>query len=199
MFIRARHAPLTLLSCAVLLHAGVSCGPGDAGIRHYREVVLAAPERAPGEEAAPPSAPGAVAPRSRPLWVTPDGWIEKPGSGMRLAAFDVPAGESRAECTLIELGAEAGDVRSNVERWAGQIGLSPTPQQLDDLIASAPRERTADRDGCAVIDFTTLPPQAGERASMLAAIVTRSSSVLFVKLMAERGVIVAERERFLAL
>ena len=49
----------------------------------------------------------------------PEGWTEKPGSGMRMASWSIEG--SSVDFYLISL--SMGDVPSNVNRWRGQIGL----------------------------------------------------------------------------
>lgn len=55
-------------------------------------------------------------------WTAPAGWPSQPGDGMRRATY--AAGE--AELTVISLPGEAGGALANVNRWRGQLGLSPT-------------------------------------------------------------------------
>lgn len=49
----------------------------------------------------------------------PEGWTEKPASGMRMASYAI--GETAVDFYLISL--TMGDVPSNVNRWRGQVGL----------------------------------------------------------------------------
>lgn len=71
-----------------------------------------------------------------PVWKTPKGWTEEPGTGMRKATFVIATGEkssraeeysgnggvnSKLECTVIPL--PSTGVLANVNRWRKQIGL----------------------------------------------------------------------------
>lgn len=49
----------------------------------------------------------------------PDGWTEKPGSGMRKVSYSIEG--TSIDFYLISLG--MGDLISNVNRWRGQVGL----------------------------------------------------------------------------
>jgi hypothetical protein len=51
----------------------------------------------------------------------PEGWTEKPGSGMRIISYTIEG--SSIDFYLITLA--MGDVASNVNRWRGQVGLPP--------------------------------------------------------------------------
>jgi hypothetical protein len=60
------------------------------------------------------------------VWSVPDGWVtEEPASAMRKAQYRLPpeAGDREGgECAVFYFGAgQGGDVRGNVERWAGQF------------------------------------------------------------------------------
>jgi hypothetical protein len=58
-------------------------------------------------------------------WTTPEGWRRLPGGALRFATLRLgPKGEG-LEITISRLGPEASDVRQNVDRWRGQLGLPP--------------------------------------------------------------------------
>lgn len=65
--------------------------------------------------------------RGNPLltWTTPPGWRRHGGGGMRYATLRLGAKGKGLEITIIKLGAEAADVRQNLDRWRGQIALPP--------------------------------------------------------------------------
>ena len=74
------------------------------------------------------------APQQHPLvWVTPEGWSEKPSSQMRLIDFTFgPNGEG--ECYLSALPGPAGGLAANINRWRSQIGASSlTDEEIDKL------------------------------------------------------------------
>jgi len=58
----------------------------------------------------------------------PEGWTEKPGSGMRMVSYTIEG--SSIDFYLIPLA--MGDVPSNVNRWRGQVGLPPaSPEEIE--------------------------------------------------------------------
>lgn len=64
----------------------------------------------------------------KPVWKTPEGWSEQPGSGMRAATFRIGDAGKELECSVIALPAEdpASDeyLLPNINRWRGQLGLA---------------------------------------------------------------------------
>ena len=71
----------------------------------------------------------------------PDGWAEKPGTGMRMASYTIEG--TSIDFYLISL--TMGDVPSNVNRWRGQVGLpAASPEEI------AKELQTFEADGRAV-------------------------------------------------
>ena len=59
-------------------------------------------------------------------WKTPAGWTEVTPGEMRIASFKVSgAGGKQADVSVIPLPGMAGTDSANVNRWRGQVGLSP--------------------------------------------------------------------------
>ena len=67
-------------------------------------------------------------PGDPPTWTVPAGWTETPGQGERLATIEVPA-EPPLELSVTSLPLRMDDQEAyrlaNVNRWRGQLGLSP--------------------------------------------------------------------------
>lgn len=109
-----------LIGCLALVSAGMSgCKDRDAAVRTYR--TDKAPP-APQVDQLPQPSPAMAPPQqtSPYAWDLPEGWIAQPASGMRLATFLIPVGQTQVDCSVILAG---GDVVANVNRWRGQIGL----------------------------------------------------------------------------
>lgn len=63
----------------------------------------------------------------------PEGWTEKPGSGMRMVSYTIEG--TTVDFYLISL--SMGDLASNVNRWRGQVGLaSASPEEIDQAAQS---------------------------------------------------------------
>ena len=125
-------------------------------------------------------------------WTAPDGWQEKAASGMRLATFVVDGGAAKADCSIVILGGEAGNLKANVDRWAQQINVRLSPEELDKFISR--QEKIATKDGLSanLADFTALDSDP----SIVAAIIAASGKIVFVKLTGPRGVLKQNLAKF---
>ncbi|HEY1661722.1 MAG TPA: hypothetical protein VGI03_04830 [Verrucomicrobiae bacterium] len=68
---------------------------------------------------------------SAPLtWSTPPGWTSVTPSEMRVASFKVSGPDGKtADVSIVPLPGMAGGDAPNVNRWRGQVGLTPTPDE----------------------------------------------------------------------
>ncbi len=63
-------------------------------------------------------------------WKTPAGWQELPAGEFRVASFKVTGQDGKqADVSVIPLPGAAGGDFSNVNRWRGQVGLSPVSEE----------------------------------------------------------------------
>jgi hypothetical protein len=113
-------------------------------------------------------------------WTAPEDWRQEHGSALRYATFRVPAKGHTLELTVVALGAEAGELLPNINRWRGQIGLKPVAEKD---VASVTREIKIDDATATLVDMTgpgggeggmgapfaggrgAMPPRTGESAS----------------------------------
>ncbi len=58
-------------------------------------------------------------------WELPDSWIPSTGHSMRLASFDIPFSDGVGDLSIVSLGGASGGLLANVNRWRGQVNLSP--------------------------------------------------------------------------
>jgi hypothetical protein len=110
-------------------------------------------------------------------WHNPAGWQTGPASGMRLASFQI---DSETLCTIISLDSSAGDLKANVIRWLGQVGITdPNDSDLQDIMGAI--ETVPAQDGIIfkVVDLTGLTPSGN---STIGSIALLSGKTLFVKL-----------------
>jgi hypothetical protein len=63
-------------------------------------------------------------------WTLPDGWRDAGGKS-QLRYATIRAGAEALELSVTPLGAEAGDLKNNVNRWRGQIGLKPVANDAE--------------------------------------------------------------------
>jgi hypothetical protein len=93
-----------------------------------------------------------VAGKPRPDWQLPEGWEEQPGSGMRVATILIPTRRTPLELSVTSLPwtGDQADLLSNVNRWRGQLQLTPIgPPGLVDCT----REMTAGTKTLTVVDL----------------------------------------------
>ena len=134
--------------------------------------------------AAAPENPGGAGAREVD-WTVPAGWKELPGQQMRFASFQVSPEKPDVQLTVIPLGAEAGNLLDNVNRWEKQLGLPPTPEQdlgkiVNDLDVNGSQASAVDLTG---------PANANPRMQMLGAIIPHDGRVWFFKLVGPADVV----------
>lgn len=186
--------PLVLFLGSLCLF-GLSCESRDV-VHHYREEALS--------EFHPPVSDLHEGHKhqevSKPVqWSVPDGWSEEPGSGMRLASLYPDPTNQDIECTIIQLGPEAGNLEANVVRWLGQLGITdPDDEILSEFLSRQKRFQTEDHHQGVLINFAEYPLDNIE-VGMLAAMIRFESFVIFVKLMAPPHVINSVKADFFQL
>src|SRR3989338_4158623 len=109
-------------SCFVFLLAICSSCEKAAEKRRFEEIVISdsqaqMPESPMMGDIPMHDMPMAETAQSPVRWTAPDGWQEKAASGMRLATFVVDGGAAKADCSIVILGGEAGNLKANVDRW----------------------------------------------------------------------------------
>ncbi|MFM7818144.1 MAG: hypothetical protein ACKPGI_14400, partial [Verrucomicrobiota bacterium] len=131
------HCRLSPVLVAVVL-MGPGCGRDD-GVRVYQAPKdrggsqTATQSPAPSPSSAASTASTASSPSSPPQrtpWTVPPGWTEKPSTGgMRIATYAVTAPDGRAvDISVVPLGAAAGSLLDNVNRWRGELELAPVTE-----------------------------------------------------------------------
>lgn len=167
--------------------------------------------KAPLEETAPdqpgampanapsPSMPGgmaapAVSTASVP---TPPKWEPQPLSQMRQASFLVKGDNGAvADISFVSLGASAGSVLDNVNRWLSQIGQPPIDEQKLSQIAQ--RLTTAIGE-VTVVDLAGLPNGADptKDGRIIAGMASNSGSTLFFKIRGNAALTESQKSDFL--
>jgi hypothetical protein len=198
---------LLVIPFAGLVIAG--CEKPERSIRHYREVSMvkddARPPEPPAISAAPLNVPpastgpgtmGELPPEMRtpslPLeWQTPEGWEERPGSGMRIATFMVLGNE----CTLMTFPGDVGGDEANIRRWLGQLGQPVDDDVLKSFVANPVRFETAGGFECRLFDYSAILPE-GSPKNIIAGIITIDDHTAFVKLMGDSAVLKEQKTAF---
>ena len=135
--------------------------------------------------------------RSPLVWQTPAGWSEQKGSGLRLATFTTTGGVGPTETSIISLGGSAGGLQANVGRWLRQVNISVNDADLQRFLAEQEQLTTASGLSLTLVDLTTLQSDApADAPSMIAAIIDRGRSQIFVKMTGGKAAISARLPDF---
>lgn len=120
--------------------------------------------------------------RGLPAWETPAGWTERKETGMRFATLVREGSEPALEIAVSALPSDdpGGDayLKSNIDRWRGQVGLEPyagSDWKQRATEAGEVRETDAAGGRIVLVQLNGKDP-AGDAVTMLAAIVPRPAS-----------------------
>lgn len=137
---------------------------------------------------APPAPSGAGALR----WTLPKGWAEAQAGGMRFATLRAPV-SGKVDVSVVVLPGPAGGELANVNRWRGQIGLSP----LDEAALASSRRTLRTRAGeVSLYDFTS---EGQSRSRLVAGLLEANGNSWFVKMVGDAGPVGAARPDFIRL
>ena len=126
-------------------------------------------------------------------WTAPAGWKEIPGNGMRVASFELPKTEGKAEVTVVALPGDVGGELANVNRWRGQLALPPMTEEEIPAARSSVDTRLG---AVSIYDFTG----TGEKKTRLVAgMIQVSGTMWFFKLMGDEKAVAAAKPAFLKL
>jgi hypothetical protein len=200
--------PLFLLSASLL---AFGCKPAQQ-VARYEVKSDAAPAEAP---AAAPAAPVAAQPTASPAvaapmvapasmkaeaagfdapkWAKlPAGWSVGPENSMRKATWIVsgPNG-SKAEIAVTVFPGSVGGLTANVNRWRGQIGLSPASS--DEIVASAQTIKVGGLDSQRFVMTST-----DSKKSVDAVMTSKDGATWFFKMNGETAAVEANAAAFVA-
>ena len=69
------------------------------------------------------------------MWEVPKQWVEGSKSPMRLSSYSIPFSGGNADLSITNFSGDGGGVLANVNRWRGQLNLSPlTKEKLNDEV-----------------------------------------------------------------
>ncbi len=159
------------------------------------------------EDAITPPPPPAAAPAAMPTtmpaglpvpdastvpplkYTLPDGWKEKTLTQMRVASFGVSENGKTADISVIPLGGMAGGDFANVNRWRGQVGLTPLAD--DDLHALAEKVEIAGQPA----DLYDL---AGTAQRIVGVIFHRDDGTWFFKMTGDADLVEEQKPAFVS-
>ncbi len=129
-------------------------------------------------------------------WKTPDGWTEVPPGQMRVASFKVNGVDGKsADVSVIPLPGLAGSDDANVNRWRGQVGLSPaSPDELKKSAESV----EAGGQPAQLYDIAGQNPGSGDAERILGVIQHRDDMAWFFKMTGDAGLVEKQKPSFVA-
>jgi hypothetical protein len=153
---------------------------------------MGSPTARPAPPAIPSRGPAADAtPAATNLSYTkPPQWSEGRRTSFRKAAFEMVDGNDKIEVTVIDLPGGSGTTIDNVNRWRGQIGLSPVTEAELQLQTIPVGELSA--------KYVKLlnPSAEGGGQAILGAIIDRNDVTWFVKLQGNERLATEQAEAF---
>lgn len=130
------------------------------------------------------------------IWTVPEGWVEKSGSGLRLATFQ-STDDDPITCTLVSLAGDSGGTQANVHRWLRQLNIELSSEDLT-LFLQDQKDFRSDGDlPIRLIDVRSLQTgQDGRVPSLIAAIVSLDDKTIFVKMTGSLDAVTTHRQAF---
>lgn len=193
----------------LILAAGLAlvcsgCNRDDEQIKVYR-LVKAPLESSPSETdssslADNPSAPVPPMEGSQalaPSAALPSNWEPQPLSQMRKASFLVRGEKGAvADISLVVLGAAAGNVLENVNRWLSQLGQAPVSAEK---LASFVQHLPTARGDVVVVDLEGTPENgdASKDGRIVAGMVSDEGQTSFFKMRGNAALVETEKDNFL--
>jgi hypothetical protein len=155
-------------------------------IKWVAAVCNAQTQAAPPQMAVAPPPQTTSAPQIK--WQTPEGWTEVPPSSMRYASFSAPADEGgKIDISVVTFPGDGGSDADNVNRWRGQIGLTPVDSST--VTSQVAPLKTADTT------FSTTDI-AADKTRTIAAWTRRDGRVWFFKATGPTAAIEKEKPNF---
>lgn len=168
---------------------GMGGGPPPFAGAGTPQPPTAPPTGSPGTPIAPASNAAAG---SGLRYTLPEGWTPGRSGPFRLAAFEVQKENEKAEVTLSALGAAAGSLLDNVNRWRDQIALPPITES--DLAKISSEIKIQDQ-AAQWVDLTGEGDPAPAQA-ILAVVIPQGERTLFVKMMGNGQLVRAQKAAF---
>ena len=149
------------------------------------------------EVSAPAMSGAAAAPSAegKPNWQVPAGWQETAGGQFLVAKFNITGADGAAAAVNVSSSAgEGGGLAGNVNRWRGQLGL--TPWSESDLNQSV---STIDVAGgkASLVDLTGTDARTGQPTRLIGVIVPQTGQTWFYKLMGNAQVVEDQKAAFI--
>jgi len=143
-----------------------------------------------GDMTAPAMASSPVSHEGQPNWQVPAGWQEVSGEQFLIAKFTLTGdGGATAAVNVSSSPGDGGGLAANVSRWRGQLGLSPSPNNL-----ATPVDITGGK--ASLVDFSGTDARTGQPARLVGIVVSLPDQMWFYKLMGDSKVVESQKAAF---
>jgi hypothetical protein len=140
---------------------------------------------------ADPMSPAEAAPVS--VAGLPDGWKEIPNPPMLVAKYVIQgSGDAKAEVNISALAGTGGGLMMNVNRWRGQLSLSPLSEE--DFSKEAKTMDLAGSKGT-LVDLTGTD-KTGKSSRLIGIIAPQTDQTWFYKLMGDPQIVEQQKDAF---
>jgi len=131
---------------------------------------------------------------AKPAWTVPPDWNETTPSQFLVAKFVITGADGvQAAVNVSSLAGDGGGLLANVNRWRGQLGLAPLPDETE----LARVVSTMDLPGggrLTLVDFTGTDSKTGKPARLAGSIVPQNGQTWFYKLMGDETVVAQQKD-----
>jgi hypothetical protein len=136
------------------------------------------------------TAASSVSHEGQPTWQVPAGWQEVSGGQFLVAKFTLTGdGGATAAVNVSSSPGDGGGLTANVNRWRGQLGLSPIVE-----ILTTPVEITGGK--ASLVDFSGTDARTGQPARLVGIVVSLPNQTWFYKLMGDAKVVESQKAAF---
>ena len=186
-------------ACVLAALALAGCGRNDVKVYQVdANDTATTPPPAVSTTAMPTTMPdGLAVPDNSSLpklkYTLPAGWKEKPLTQMRVASFEVSDSGKTADVSVIPLGAMSGGDAANVNRWRGQVGL--TPLEEDSLTKLAEKVEVSGQPAD-LYDITGTSPGSGDPERIIGTIFHSDTATWYFKMSGDADVVEKQKTNF---
>lgn len=122
-------------------------------------------------------------------YTAPAGWEKQPAAEMRLASFTIPGG---GDFSVVSLPGMAGDLKSNLNRWRGQVGLPPLTDAGEIQRSVTP----VTIDGTQATSLELYSPAGTPDKAMRVVLLEKDGATWFFKLAGPGSLVKAQKAAF---
>jgi hypothetical protein len=130
----------------------------------------------------------------KPNWQVPAGWQEVSAGGFLVAKFMISSPDNGQAAVNVSMSqGDGGGLAGNVNRWRGQLGLSPL-NGAD--LAQATTEMDTAGGKAAFVDFKGKDARSGQDARLVGVIVPQGDRTWFYKIMGNEKAVENQKSAF---